>query len=1060
MRRLSGQAIRWIGRWLHRVCGLLLTLTVLLTVAVSATAWRLSQGPVDIGWLSGRIEAAVNVEDDPTRLSIGGTALAWEGFNRGVDHPLELVLTDMRITDRGGGRQIEIARAEMTLSIGALFFGRIVPRSLDIDGARLTLLRAADGTVSLDVGTLREAADTAEAQATDSEPSALSGLLRELARPVTTDQSGTHGALSQLRRLRVRNAKVTVIDTQIGATWQAPHADIALSRRVSGGVDGTATIQLAMGAERADLILSAILVPGAAETTVRARLSPVAPAALARAAPGLAPLAALDAPVSFDGDIVLGAALEPLRGQGTLLIGAGIAHVAGGHVPFQRLSVTGSATPNTLTVDALEFVARTKEGGVVSRLKGSATVRRDPARYAATARLTLDEVTMADLPQYWPPEAGSKLRKWLTENITAGTFRNGTVDLALNAPIDLSDVEVTRATGGLDGEDIVATWLRPVPGVEQGKAQLRLLDPDTIEIAIRAGRQRTSVRGATIPLRNGRVRITGLTEIDQLAVIDIEAAAPLALGIALLKEPRLHLLDKYPMDLRDPAGDATVNLSVSVPLLERITLDDVAIKAKARLTQVHLTGIAAGRNIDQGNFDLEVTTDQLTLKGATLVAAIQAQIDLLMDFRPGPATKVLQRITASARPTAAQLTAAGLDSVDMLFGEVPIHAVLLERRNGEGEISIEADLTPSRLVVEPVAWNKPSGVAAKGAARVVLSKGKVRTIDRIAIDGAELSVRGTADVVDNKIATIRLERALLGKTDVKGTIRIPANAPIAIDLHGPALNLAPKIMEKSPKTKGPPPTGPAWALEGQFARVSMANAQVFTDTVASIRHDGRLYRDARITARTGPNATASIRIEQTASGRTLTVSAADAGSLLRGVDAFRTIDGGNMTLTGRFDDADPASPLNGEVRIEEFRVRGAVGLGKLLQAMTLYGLVDVLSGPGLGFSRLVVPLRFDDDGLLLTDARAFSASLGLTAKGRINMDDDKIDIEGTIVPAYFFNSLLGNIPLLGKLFSPEEGGGLFAARYSLRGKLEDPSVFVNPLSALTPGFLREIFGIF
>jgi hypothetical protein len=30
----------------------------------------------------------------------------------------------------------------------------------------------------------------------------------------------------------------------------------------------------------------------------------------------------------------------------------------------------------------------------------------------------------------------------------------------------------------------------------------------------------------------------------------------------------------------------------------------------------------------------------------------------------------------------------------------------------------------------------------------------------------------------------------------------------------------------------------------------------------------------------------------------------------------------------------------------------------------------------------------------------------------------------------------------------------------LKGKLDDPEVVVNPLSALTPGFLRGVFGIF
>ena len=190
------------------------------------------------------------------------------------------------------------------------------------------------------------------------------------------------------------------------------------------------------------------------------------------------------------------------------------------------------------------------------------------------------------------------------------------------------------------------------------------------------------------------------------------------------------------------------------------------------------------------------------------------------------------------------------------------------------------------------------------------------------------------------------------------------------------------------------------------------------------------------------------------------MSASDAGALLRGLDVVRTMEGGTLSIKGRYDDTAAGHPLTGTALIDGFRVRGATGLAKLLQAMTLYGLVDVLRGPGIGFEHLIAPFRFDDDGLTLNNARAFSPSLGLTAKGRIDTNSEQIDLEGTIVPAYFFNSLLGNIPLIGRLFSPEQGGGVFAARYSLRGPLDDPSVSVNPLSALTPGFLREIFGLF
>ncbi|MBS0562567.1 MAG: DUF3971 domain-containing protein, partial [Proteobacteria bacterium] len=123
-----------------------------------------------------------------------------------------------------------------------------------------------------------------------------------------------------------------------------------------------------------------------------------------------------------------------------------------------------------------------------------------------------------------------------------------------------------------------------------------------------------------------------------------------------------------------------------------------------------------------------------------------------------------------------------------------------------------------------------------------------------------------------------------------------------------------------------------------------------------------------------------------------------------------------------------------------------------------YGVVDMVNGPGLGFTKLIAPFRLSGSVLELSEARAFSSSLGLTAKGRIDLARDTADIQGTVVPAYFFNSLLGRVPLIGRLFSPETGGGLFAANYTVRGPLADPSVSVNPLSALTPGFLRGLFG--
>jgi hypothetical protein len=179
-----------------------------------------------------------------------------------------------------------------------------------------------------------------------------------------------------------------------------------------------------------------------------------------------------------------------------------------------------------------------------------------------------------------------------------------------------------------------------------------------------------------------------------------------------------------------------------------------------------------------------------------------------------------------------------------------------------------------------------------------------------------------------------------------------------------------------------------------------------------------------------------------------------------GMDAIRGMRSGHLTVDGVFNRPIGLYPLAGTATIDDVVVRNSPVLGKLLQAITLYGLVDVLRGPGMAFSRVIVPFQYDGTDLSVDEAHGYNSSLGLTAKGRINLSSGQASMIGTIVPAYFFNSMLGNLPLVGKLFSPEKGGGVFAARFGIDGPIDDPGISINPVSALTPGFLRDIFGIF
>ena len=136
-------------------------------------------------------------------------------------------------------------------------------------------------------------------------------------------------------------------------------------------------------------------------------------------------------------------------------------------------------------------------------------------------------------------------------------------------------------------------------------------------------------------------------------------------------------------------------------------------------------------------------------------------------------------------------------------------------------------------------------------------------------------------------------------------------------------------------------------------------------------------------------------------------------------------------------------------------------LARLLSIASLTGIVEALSGDGLAFSQLDAPFAKSNGLITLKNAQASGISLGLTASGTIDSDKDVLDLSGTVVPAYVVNSVLGRIPVLGTIFTGgQKGGGVFAANYKMTGAPEQPKVSVNPLSALAPGFLRNLFGIF
>ncbi len=1051
---------RHLGRVVHWIVLAVLALVLFAAAGVAVLFWRMSQAPLDVTWLVRQAEARLNTAGSPSRFGIGHATVQWLAFRHGAGQAFEVHAEDLRIGP-AGFPELLAGQARVRLSPGALLTGRVVPRSVVLDGLRLHLVRERDGRIGLDQG------GPLDRLGGDAPIDSVADMLALLRRPAGTDASLTGAGVQQLRLVQLHNAYVEVRDLRLGAVLHMDDAAADLVRQPGGGVTGTADARLAVGDVASTLHLRAELGEAGAGTRLEATLTPVSPAALAQTAPALVQLALLDAPVRVSATLDLLPDLEPKAVSVQAGAGTGRVRTLAAQVPFESFVLEVGAKwagsrqwgrPDQVDVTRFQTVIASPSGGWPSTVAGSAHAVWAGPGVQVDVTASVDHAVVADMPALWPVAWSGHTRPWLTDNLTGGTVRDGRFTGTLQVAADGSGAKLTAGNGVLLGDDMTINWLRPVPPIEHAQAVLTLVNPDVLEITLPTARQ-----GAA-QLSNGLVRIKGLSVKDQDLALSANVSAAVPDLLDLLRNPRLNLLSRHPIPVQRPAGALLGNLVVTLPMKDHLTFDEVLIHAKGGLSGLRLGGVVAGRDLDRGEMTFDVTKKALQASGQAEIGSIPAAVTLDMDFTPGPASQAMQRATGTGRATASQLAAAGLDFGGVMgAGQAGFQAAYTEHRDGTAEMALQSDLRDAALTL--AGWSKAPGQPATASARLVLRGGRLQGIRELQAQGPGMEVRGRAEMVGDRPSHLLLDPIQLGPTRARGDIRLPAglNEPIRATLDGAVLDLAPSLARK-PVAPAPrraaaqEPRSTPWVADVRFDKVLLSEGRSIGGVTAHAENDGRRVSAVHVQSTGGERL--RLDIAPHGNGRQVILRSADGGGLAQALGLTDAVEGGTLTVDAQYDDAKPDPPLSGTLSLSGFHVRNAPGIGKLLQALTVYGIGEAMSGPGLAFNQLTAPFRWEGGVLTLQEAGVFSNSLGLTAHGRIDTGAKTVDLQGTIVPAYALNAALGRLPMIGRLFSAEQGGGLLALGFSYRGDTANPAVMVNPLSALTPGFLRGLFKVF
>jgi hypothetical protein len=192
-------------------------------------------------------------------------------------------------------------------------------------------------------------------------------------------------------------------------------------------------------------------------------------------------------------------------------------------------------------------------------------------------------------------------------------------------------------------------------------------------------------------------------------------------------------------------------------------------------------------------------------------------------------------------------------------------------------------------------------------------------------------------------------------------------------------------------------------------------------------------------------------------GNNILVESQNAGSLLRFIDVYTSMRGGNLQLNAVQD----GKTIAGDVSVRNFSVVNSTVVNSIAGANNQPAELSQLrqiAQTGIGFDIFSTQFSYNENAVLtIRRLKVNGPTAGATGDGSVNFKANTVQFDGTFVPAFALNNMFANLPVLGNILGRNKDEGLFGITFFVKGTVDKPTVTVQPLSAITPGIFRKIF---
>jgi hypothetical protein len=660
--------------------------------------------------------------------------------------------------------------------------------------------------------------------------------------------------------------------------------------------------------------------------------------------------------------------------------------------------------------------------------------------------MSIGESPINNLARLWPSFIAPDVRNWCIENLKSGELVSATLSIdwdadAFTAAREKRAVPRDSVHAAFTAKDITAQLLPgapPVAGMD-GSGVMTGLD-----LTI------TGTRGFIDVDPGKRILASDISfvvpDLAPKPLNPAQASARFQGGAdALVELISRDPMKKYagiPGDFSAAKGRFDGKLTVDLKLGKTARPEDALVGADVALTNLQVDKFLGPERFDQATMNVSIDHGGIKIAGEGKLFGADATLAATKGPSDDGTAQVAFTLDDATRAKRNINFGPGVSGPMAVKLKTP-----LGRASGDGEI----DLSHVSLDNPLPGLIKPAGKPGK-ATFSFKNDADGLTLSNIAIDAGGASIKGSAQISnDGSLTGAKLTQLRLSPgDDIKADVSA-GDSGVKIVVRGASVDARPVL--KGLLAAGQPSDMKNYDLDLKVASVSGANRQALSQVdMAVSRREGQI-RQMRLNANLGTGALVVRRDENGG----INVQGADAGALLKFFDFYTKMEKGSFNLNLK----NSEGRQDGDVTIKKFVLRNEPALKQLVAAGQAQGNGGAPIDPDAApFQRLTGQFTRSSGRIDLHDAVIYDQQMGLTAQGFIDYTGDRVDLSGTFVPAYQLNNLVTQVPVVGMILGGGAHEGMFAINYRVSGPANAPTLSVNPLSAVAPGFLRKIFGAF